>query len=101
MNGSCNSTCFSGDERFLFSAGDQADIYHWDLRMRKCVAKVADEGAFHTTAIDVVDGHLATGSKMGSVNIFSIEDGEIQKKPAKTVMNLTTSITDLKFGPTG
>jgi U3 small nucleolar RNA-associated protein 18 len=63
----------------MYTAGDQADIYQWDLRMRKCLSKVADEGAFHTTAIDITkDGtHLATGSKMGTVNIFSIEDGQI------------------------
>ena len=34
---------------------------------------------------------------MGTVNIFSMDDFS---KPVKTVMNLTTSITDLKFSPT-
>ena len=33
---------------------------------------------------------------MGTVNIFDLENFE---KPVKTVMNLTTSITDLKFSP--
>jgi U3 small nucleolar RNA-associated protein 18 len=38
---------------------------------------------------------------MGTVNIYSIEGGKIQEKPVKTIMSLTTAITDLKFGPTG
>lgn len=71
--------------------------------MQKCLAKINDEGNFSTTAIDVsADGnYLATGSKLGTVNIFSIKDGTTSsQKPEKSIMNLTTSITDLKFGPT-
>lgn len=102
MNGSCNSTCFSADERYLYTAGDQAEIYQWDLKQRRCIAKIADEGAFQTTVVAVSkDGqHLATGSKMGTVNVYSLESNSItDQKPAKTIMNLTTSITDLKFSP--
>lgn len=42
---------------------------------------------------------LASGSKMGSVNLFNIsgETGLLEKSPFKTLMNLTTSITDLAF----
>lgn len=46
MNGSCSTACFDKEERYLYTAGDQAEIYQWDLKQRKCVAKVADEGAF-------------------------------------------------------
>lgn len=71
--------------------------------MQKCLGKIGDEGNFSTTALDVsADGkYLATGSKLGTVNIFQIKDGSaLSSKPEKTIMNLTTSITDLKFGPT-
>ena len=71
--------------------------------MQKCLGKIGDEGNFSTTALDVsADGkYLATGSKLGTVNIFRINDGSaLTSKPEKTIMNLTTSITDLKFGPT-
>jgi len=68
---------------------------------KSCVQKVSDEGNFHTTTIDISpDGtHLATGSKMGMVNIWNMEEGRISPKPAKSIPNLTTSITDLKFHP--
>lgn len=108
MNGSCNSVCFSSDDRYLFSAGDEAEIYQWDLRTRRCVAKVPDDGGFHTTDIEISPDSkfLATASKMGSVNIYNLENDAGARvlpdnlKPAKTVMNLTTSITDMKFNPT-
>jgi U3 small nucleolar RNA-associated protein 18 len=113
MNGQCNDVAFSGDN-YLFTAGDQAEVWQWDLRMRRCLGKLADEGAFSTTKVDVSpDGKwLATGSKMGTVNIFSLSDsagGLLEEKkplfasdqtPEKTVMSLTTAVTSLKFGPT-
>jgi U3 small nucleolar RNA-associated protein 18 len=73
------------------------------LKQRRCVAKVADEGSFQTTVIDASnDGRfLATGSKMGTVNIFSLQSPlSSSTVPEKTMMNLTTAITDLKFSPT-
>ncbi|CDW85091.1 u3 small nucleolar rna-associated protein 18 homolog [Stylonychia lemnae] len=105
MNGSCNSLCFSPDDRYLFSVGDQADIYQWDLESKKCVAKYSDEGSFNTTHICMSpDGkNLATGSYMGIINIYKF-DFNTQRietlSPMKSIMNLTTAITDLKFNPT-
>lgn len=51
MNGSCNSIVFSKDERFLWSVGDEAEIYQWDLVKRRCVKKIADEGGFNTVKL--------------------------------------------------
>ena len=75
MNGSCNSLCFSPDDRYLFSAGDQAEIYQWDLLSKRCVAKYSDEGSFNTTHIAMSpDGRLlATGSYMGVVNVYKFD----------------------------
>ena len=108
MNGSCTSAVFSPGEKYLFTAGDQGEIYQWDLRMtsatrQNCLAKIQDDGNFHTTCIDMsADGNtLATGSKMGTINLFSFDQDkqELNPKPLKQIMNLTTSITDLKFHP--
>lgn len=109
MNGSCTASAFSTDSLYLFTVGDQAEVYWWDLRMQRCLGKIGDEGNFSTTAIDVSpDGKwLATGSKLGTVNVFSLHDvfsgssgSSVQPKPHKTIMNLTTSVTEVKFGPT-
>jgi len=107
LNGSCTSASFSPDGKYLFTAGDQGDIFQWDLRStsatkHQCVSKTNDVGNFHTTALEVSpDGkYLASGSKMGTVNIFELGDSyNLNPTPVKSILNLTTSITDLKFHP--
>jgi len=38
---------------------------------------------------------------MGTVNLFKIgADRTLEEKPFKSLMNLTTAVTDLKFNPT-
>jgi len=53
MNGSCSSVAFTSDSRYMFTVGDQADIYQWDLRMQKCLQKTADVGNDSCTVVDV------------------------------------------------
>jgi U3 small nucleolar RNA-associated protein 18 len=103
MNGSCQAVAFSKDEKIMYSAGDQAEIYQWDIGMRKCIGRVQDTGAFNTTslALSPSGNLLATGSKMGSINFYSIDEGGISEAPFKSLMNLTTSITHLDFNHTG
>lgn len=104
MNGSCSAVAFSKDERIMYSVGDQAEIYQWDLSMRKCIGRVQDTGAYNTTelALSPNGSLLATGSKMGSVNLYNIDSGAtISESPFKTILNLTTAITDLEFNHTG
>ena len=81
--------------------------------MRKCVGKTSDEGSFNSTHIAMSpDGsHLATGSYTGVVNVYNIEGGGITKdgastgkhdpKPVKSIMNLTTAVSDLSFNHNG
>jgi len=98
---SCSALGFSGDK--VYAVGDQAEIYIWDIRHNKrCLAKVADEGSFNTTHLTVSeDGtQLATGSHSGIVNLYKINDHH-NLTLMKTVMNLTTAISDLRFDPTG
>jgi len=68
------------------------------------MGRVSDTGGFSTTKLAVSPNGqlLATGSKMGSVNMFHIsgETGLLEADPFKTLMNLTTSITDLQFNHT-
>lgn len=64
------------NENILYTSGDQADIYVWDLRnQRRCLKVFKDDGNFQTTQITMSkDGDLlATGSRMGTINIFKID----------------------------
>lgn len=104
MNGSCTAVAFSKDETKMYSVGDQAEIYQWDLGMRKCIGKVQDTGAYSTTALALspTGDMLATGSKMGSVNLFHIDQSmTVGEAPFKSLLNLTTAITNLDFNHTG
>lgn len=65
------------------------------------MGRIADTGGFSTTKLAVSPNGqlLATGSKMGSVNLFHIsqETEMLEATPFKSLMNLTTSVTDLAF----
>lgn len=104
MNGSCAAVAFSKDEKIMYSVGDQAEIYQWDLTMRKCIGRVQDTGAYNTTelALSPNGSLLATGSKMGCVNLYHVDPTmQIAETPFKSLLNLTTAITDLEFNHTG
>ncbi|OQR93305.1 U3 small nucleolar RNA-associated protein 18 [Thraustotheca clavata] len=101
MNGSVRSVAFCPDERYLMSTGSDGEIYQWDLRMKKCVYRVADEGSLGSGAIATSnDGkYLAVGADSGVVNIYdpsTIRHG-VAPKPTKSMMQLTTAVTSLKF----
>ncbi len=98
---SCTSVAF-GANNTLYTVGNEAEVYTWDLRnANKCLAKTSDEGNFNTTHMCISnDGsQLATGSHGGTVNIYKIANNQLSL--VKQVMNLTTAVSDLKFDPTG
>lgn len=80
---SCTSVAFGpgSEPRKMYTVGDQAEIYVWDIRhTKKCVAKVGDEGSFNTTHLTISDDgtQIATGSHSGVVNIYRTSEGESQ-----------------------
>ncbi|XP_020572561.1 U3 small nucleolar RNA-associated protein 18 homolog isoform X2 [Phalaenopsis equestris] len=100
MNGTVRSLAFVEDGRQLISGGGDGDIYHWDLRSRRCIHKGVDEGCITTTSLSASpDGRLfAAGSSSGIVNIYKGDDfigGK--KKPLKSIENMTTTVNFLKF----
>ena len=98
---------FSPDERYVYASSDQGDIYTFDLlQSGKCLNKFSDEGSFRTThlALSPEGGWLATGSYSGIVNLYEMDrlsHSPLSTTPTKTIMNLTTAISDIKFDPTG
>lgn len=100
MNGSVRALSFAQDGKELLSIGQDGEVYTWDLRTRRCIHKGRDEGSFRSTSLSVsADSCLfATGSSSGVVNIYDRESfvGGATK-PRKTLMNLVTSIDNIKF----
>lgn len=100
MNGTARALSFADDGRQLLSSGGDGQVYHWDLRMRKCIHRGADEGCVNGSALSVSpDSNMfATGSDSGVVNIYNRNEflGGI-RKPMKALTNLVTVVDNLKF----
>jgi len=103
MNDDCHGLSFNSQGGKLYSHGAGGEVYIWDVRMTECLGKFTDDGCLNGSAIAVSGSHLAAGSNMGVVNIYSLADLEMNNRPRpeKMVMNLTTQVNQLKFNPTG
>ncbi|TPX61365.1 hypothetical protein PhCBS80983_g01165 [Powellomyces hirtus] len=101
MNGAVTSIDFSADGRSLYSFGGDGEVYQWDLGSRKCVHRFFDEGCVKATTLAVSggSGYIATGSDSGVVNLYDQASCFASSNPApqKAILNLTTSVTTLKF----
>ncbi|CAI5462309.1 unnamed protein product [Closterium sp. Yama58-4] len=149
LNGSVSSVCFapplspssaaagadeatgpsgqaSTGEHQMLATGSDGEIYHFDLRMMRCIHRRADDGCVKGTAIAASpDGrHCAAGSDSGVVNLYdrpaflrsgpfgSISSAEAavgtggwsrdsEKPLQRAFMNLTTEIDALSFNHDG
>ena len=77
----------------------------WDIRSaRSCVHKFVDDGCIRGTSIAVSPNnrYIATGSDSGVVNVYERQTAlnSTRPKPERIVLNLTTSIGQVKFNPT-
>lgn len=103
MNAGCLSCAYLSDTELL-TAGEDGDIYTWDLRMRRCVRRFRDEGNITVTALAASDRYVVTGSTAGVVNVYDRQAEEFTNEtpsPVKTLGNLTTTIDGLAFNPSG
>ncbi|KAI8092998.1 WD40-repeat-containing domain protein [Halteromyces radiatus] len=102
MNGQVSCVSWSADSKYLYSSGVQGEIYQWDVAQRECVHKWVDDGSLGTTTLAVSpnEKYYAAGSTSGIVNIYdeSALSREITRPtPYKSIGNLTTRITNMKF----
>ncbi|CAJ0760254.1 20522_t:CDS:2 [Entrophospora sp. SA101] len=100
VNGLVKSIDWSSNGQYLFSLSSDAEIYQWDVGMRKCIYRFLDYGGFKPTRISISknDCYYSIGSNTGVVNIYDKSCLTIKEpKPLKSFMNLTTCIHDMKF----
>ncbi|KIK02674.1 hypothetical protein K443DRAFT_677402 [Laccaria amethystina LaAM-08-1] len=96
------------DDHLTVLTGD-AEVYLWDVGQRRCVRRWKDEGGFRGAGRALAgtaagNGYLAVGANTGFVNLYGSEsfssDGfnlNANPKPVKTIGNLTTAISTLRF----
>jgi U3 small nucleolar RNA-associated protein 18 len=114
--GSVRAAAFDPSGSAVWASGSDAILRLIDLRMRRIVHSIADEGASPTTALAMAPNGatLAVGSEAGIVNLYSTADlvrtaqdaeGESffaaaavpTATPLRAVPNLTTTIHGLRF----
>ncbi|XP_050521118.1 U3 small nucleolar RNA-associated protein 18 homolog isoform X2 [Daktulosphaira vitifoliae] len=98
MNGEVNALTFTSDGKRMYSFGDLGEIYEWDMINRLCVKKFMDDGCLQgtTLALSNDNQYLAAGSSSGVVNLYKLPC-DVKPKPEKTILNLVTAVTKLKF----
>jgi U3 small nucleolar RNA-associated protein 18 len=105
MNDNCQALAFSKSGSKLYTYGDGGEFYVWDMNSRTCESKLVDDGCIRGNSLAVNSNYLACGSQEGVVNIYSHNKLSGMKtgypKPDKTILNITSAITHLKFNPTG
>lgn len=85
----------------LLSLTQDSQVYVWDIRQRKCVKRWQDEGGFGSKIMsgDQRGNYLSIGSNIGLVNVYNARSlgGDSKPKPLKTLGNLTTNISCLRY----
>ncbi len=78
-------------------------MYVWDIRSRDCVHRFIDEGCVRGTTLGVSPNgqFIAAGSSSGVVNVYDQSCmTQAKPRPLKAVMNLTTSVNEVRFNHT-
>lgn len=102
-NTNISSMTFSHDSKQLYSFGRSGEVTIWDLSTYRSLYKFYDNGCVNASEITTspCGRLLATGSKEGIVNIYETANlNSAEPFPLKTISNLTTKISTLKFNPT-
>ncbi|KAG6334326.1 hypothetical protein ID866_4761 [Astraeus odoratus] len=85
----------------LLSLTEDSQVYVWDVRQRKCTKRWQDEGGFGSRILPAAYAAqpVGTSSNTGLVNVYNAHTaGEDPKpKPLKTIGNLTTNISCLRY----
>ncbi|KAG2072987.1 WD40 repeat-like protein [Suillus decipiens] len=87
----------------LLGLTEDSHVYVWNIGQRKCVKRWQDEGGFGSRLFggDGQGKYLTIGSNTGLVNVYNAEStvdlGGGRPKTLKTIGNLTTSISTLRF----
>ncbi|ODM99520.1 U3 small nucleolar RNA-associated protein 18 [Orchesella cincta] len=107
MNGEVSSVTFNKDGSKMLSVGDGQDIFCWDMKNRVCCAKYTDISLQYATQVASSDNNVALGMTSGIVSVYDNLFNEkqdvpsaVQVNPLKSLQNLVTSVSSLKFNST-
>uniref|UniRef100_A0A182M0E6 U3 small nucleolar RNA-associated protein 18 homolog n=1 Tax=Anopheles culicifacies TaxID=139723 RepID=A0A182M0E6_9DIPT len=100
----CLSLAFTPDSRYLLCHSNDTEVSVFSLEQKRIVNVFQDEGCVNGTCIAICPNgqYVATGSRQGVVNVYTLDATLTQKNPVplKTITNLTTYIDSLSFNAT-
>lgn len=95
------SMTFTRDSKHLFTHSVDSEVHIFNVVEQRLEHRFTDDGCINGSCITLSpSGSLvAAGSAQGVVNVYNYHDAITQKlpQPVKTFMNLTTSISTVKF----
>ena len=104
QNDDVSSLCFTGDSQKIIVNGNSSSVCIFSLRQQKLEHRFIDDGCIHGGAMDLSPNQrlLATGSREGVVNVYDFDKVMLTTapQPEKTFLNLTTSISCVRFNHT-
>ncbi|XP_077301296.1 U3 small nucleolar RNA-associated protein 18 homolog wicked [Arctopsyche grandis] len=104
LEGHVKALFFSPDSKKLFAHSSEGCVVVWNILTLRVLHKFTDEGCITGTSLSISPSgdYLATGSAEGIVNIYETRDVLLSAtpQPKKTLKNLTTRISHLKFNST-
>uniref|UniRef100_A0A182X875 Uncharacterized protein n=1 Tax=Anopheles quadriannulatus TaxID=34691 RepID=A0A182X875_ANOQN len=100
----CQSLAFTPDSRYLLCHSNDTEVSVFSLEQKRIVNVFQDEGCVNGSCIAICPNgqFVATGSRQGIVNLYTLDVTLTEKQPVpvKTFNNLTTYIDSLAFNAT-
>jgi len=103
-NAPVRGMAFHPDSEVMYTIDDDGGLYEWDMQSGRCKCRVqsAIGGKPKTLCLSPVDPRrLLIGTSAGTVDIVPISEKGIGKAPLKSMMNLTTAVSNVAFHPSG
>mmetsp|Transcript_10488 Transcript_10488/g.23583 ORF Transcript_10488/g.23583 Transcript_10488/m.23583 type:complete len:578 (-) Transcript_10488:94-1827(-) len=98
------AAAFSAERDVLYSVDQESTIYEWDLGTGRCKQSLKDPWAVQISALAVSrvtqfapTPMLAVGTSSGNMDLFDLGGPKIPSKPTKSIDNLVTRVTSLRF----
>uniref|UniRef100_A0A182JZQ6 Uncharacterized protein n=1 Tax=Anopheles christyi TaxID=43041 RepID=A0A182JZQ6_9DIPT len=100
----CQSLAFTPDSRYLLCHSNDTEVSVYSLEQGRIVNVFLDDGCVNGSCIAICPNgqFVATGSRQGIVNVYSLDETLTQKHPVplNVFNNLTTYIDSLSFNAT-
>jgi U3 small nucleolar RNA-associated protein 18 len=99
---------FSAEKDAISSADQDCNIYEWDLGTGRCVQRVKaawatgiESLALRRVTANAATPMLAVGTASGNIDLYDLSRPKLRSEPEKSIGNLTTMVTSLRFHPQG